>query len=532
MGRAPPRHVAVDGVAKQFIALGERVAREGRPVEFLQFDPHVPRGGSGEVEPQPVSRDGARAGEQFSPRAGRPQRDEPIQPERVAPQQGRPLGPVAFDRVEREFPGTARQAVWRGDQPPRQKLLSVVPGSGTFGTRAEERFVPALKPHAIPAGHQQRFGEGPAIAFAALGPPLAMLGLGQLAERGTPPLQTLGGHRGTGFVSGGIGVTPLDVPRGKTKLQVRGPEVRFDLAGVELLGRRIEVLEIVLVTPREEVGRDCRADGAVALWIPPLGVAVPIPREVPPVGAVAARLGVPEGEVLRIERPLGEHRLGRQRSPSQSVGRLVGDQGPAGVPLGPLHRNERLVAGGGRGGGIVVAEDRRFARLRPPAPHQFRNQHNVVGPAPLVLMQTQFRLDPVQAVVAFGIAAEQPVAPGVHAALGHLEMARGVIQPVLPPLEEQAVIDAATPLPGGVVVEHDFPGGGGMEAEFGPPREAFDQGWLDEQFATRPDRQGRLGHPGARQEQVRQDSAERPAGNERQPQRGGFEVRQHGPARG
>ena len=165
----------------------------------------------------------------------------------------------------------------------------------------------------------------------------------------------------------------LDVARGKADEQMRRPVVGLHLVGVEMLRGRVLVGQVGLVLPVQEILRRGGADRAKAARLPVLLVGHALGEDAP-VGAIHAALAVPEGQVLRIERSRRDHRRIGHRRPVQTVGGLQREQA-----LGRTGADERLVFCIGRGGGVLVFEDRRVAAIGIHRAHLAAGNDDVVG---------------------------------------------------------------------------------------------------------------------------------------------------------
>ena len=217
-------------------------------------------------------------------RQRRGRRDEPVQPQRVAPDRVAVAAPMPdVGDVEREVVRGAVAVGLRLDHAPGRVAEAVGPKVvDRAGTH--ERLGPYVERLAVAAGHET----GVRVVRAA-----ATVGLRDvLVQRRVPS------------ASG-------DVSRGQPQVHVRCAIVRRDLIRVKLGDSARGIREPFGGGPLEEIGRRAGHDVAAV-------------AESAVVFDVAAAIGIPKREILRVERPLGHDRLLGQERPVNPVGRLVG----------------------------------------------------------------------------------------------------------------------------------------------------------------------------------------------------------------
>ena len=104
----------------------------------------------------------------------------------------------------------------------------------------QESLVPAVEQHAVAAGHEQGIGDGGAVARAGLRP-------------GQPFFEARQGqHR--------LRPAAVGVAHGKTHQNVRSAVVSLDLIGVKLLRGRIDIPQVRLSAPVQQILRRGGAD--------------------------------------------------------------------------------------------------------------------------------------------------------------------------------------------------------------------------------------------------------------------------------
>ena len=159
--------------------------------------------------------------------------------------------------------------------------------------------------------------------------------------------------------------------------------------------------------------------------------------------AVLPRVRVPKGEVLRIERALGDHRLIPCQPPANAVGRLEDVQSL--LSNGPAAGDAPVARLRGRVG-IAVLE--RHKAVRPQAVH-----HDVVFPRAVELEQAKFRLHPVDAVPALGVTGHLAVCrllrPGIP-------MGCPVVHAVQLAVAKDRVVGAGVAFPRRIGGQHNF----------------------------------------------------------------------------
>lgn len=104
-------------------------------------------------------------------------------------------------------------------------------------------------------------------------------------------------------------VASLDIASRKADQQMRCAMIELHLVCVELLRRRIDVAQVILVRPIEEVSGNGRTNGTMPLRVPYLPFVVAAPGEISPVRALVSLLSIPEREVLRVKRSVGQDRF-------------------------------------------------------------------------------------------------------------------------------------------------------------------------------------------------------------------------------
>ena len=172
--------------------------------------------------------------------------------------------------------------------------------------------------------------------------------------------------------------------------------------------------------------------------------------------------------------------------PVQAVGRLEGEEA-----VGLFRPDDGLVAGAGRCGGVVVLENGWVTRVRLRGAGGSRGENDVVPGGTLELVQPQLGLAPVDAVVAFRVAAKQGM--GVRGDLAgrlHGELPGLVVHAEPVAVGENAVVPAAAAFPGSVMDEHDFPGLRVVKPKLRLAGEPLHQEIIDEQLPPRTDGDG------------------------------------------
>ena len=214
--------------------------------------------------------------------------------------------------------------------------------------------------------------------------------------------------------------------RRQPQIQMRCAKVRLDLVRVQMLPRFAVQFQVDRLRPVKEVLRRRAGDPADA---------VPEHAEVAHVLLFAVR---PERIVLRIEGPLGDHRLRLQFPPVDSVGRRKGDQ--TGLPGSA----ECLVPLVGRGGRIRI--DKRREIVTAPMPRQ----HDVVVLRPLHLEQAQLGPRPVDPVAALGDASD------FHVQRMPRDRHAPVVEPKQVAILQHRLVSAVQSLPRLVELQHDL----------------------------------------------------------------------------
>jgi len=232
--------------------------------------------------------------------------------------------------------------------------------------------------------------------------------------------------------------------------------------------RRAGVRQGNRLGPVDEVGRRGGHD-----------VALPV-LEVPPVGAVLLAHRVPKGEVLGIEGPLGDHRPVGQGLPAEPVRRAERQK-----PLRRTRADDRLVPGVRRAVGVGVLEHGDMPGVGLDRAVLARGQHDVVLLRPLELEQAHVRLFPVNPVGALRVAGVERVRLCQFVVFDG-QLPRFVVHAVPVAVPEDRMVAAAAPLPGGVVLQHDFPRRRVVQHAPGIV-EPFDQIIVHEQLTPRPD---------------------------------------------
>ena len=190
--------------------------------------------------------------------------------------------------------------------------------------------------------------------------------------------------------------------------------------------------------------------------------------------AVDLGMRIPEGEVLRVERALGDDGLVADQRPVQAVGGLEGVQS---VFRSAAASGQRLVACLRRAGGIGVFERREIVASQPVP-------HDVVGFRAGELAQAQLGLRPMDAVTAFGIADDF----GVRGFAGLRVVVRSpVVHPVPIAVLKDRVVGARVAFPRLVRHQHDFLRRGFLQHLPRIAAQLADQVVVDEQFPLRTD---------------------------------------------
>ena len=136
----------------------------------------------------------------------------------------------------------------------------------------------------------------------------------------------------------------------------------------------------------------------------------------------------------------------------KTIGRLQGEQS-----FGRVRAHDGFVFGIGWSIRIFIFEDSRMATIGIHFSHHAVGDHDVVCFGAFELMQPQLRLSPLNAIVAFRIAAEERMFTGVHLAIRRNgELPAFVIHPVFVPILEDAVIATATAFPWHIVGQNDL----------------------------------------------------------------------------
>ena len=368
---------------------------------------------------------------------------------------------------------------------PSQVLIAIGPGSVTLGTRTQEGFIPALEFDAVAAGHEQSLCQRHAVAVAGLRPPLPVLALRQRPHR--------------------VGPAALNVARREPDQEMRGAKVRLHLVCVELLARRIHIREVRLVFPVNEILGGGGANGAPAAGLPVLFVNH-ASGESTPVGSVFTVLTIPEGEVLRIKRTVGNDGRLAQRRPMQAVRRFESKQRPAMIGGREVTRHQRLITSFRWRGRVLIFEHGRLPWHRHCIAHLFRCKDDVIGLRSLEFMQAQGWLFPMNPVLAFSIAAEHRVLAGVHLARRHRELPGLVVHAKKVAILEDAVIPASAAFPRFIVCQCNLLWHWVMKPQLGLARKVVHKSVIHEHFATGSNVGGCIrSHRTARQ-QRRQDN--------------------------
>ena len=192
---------------------------------------------------------------------------------------------------------------------PADELVSVVPGSFALDPWTQKSFVPAFEVDAIATGHQQPFGDRPAVPFARFGTPETVLRFGERSQRCGPAACSIRPSTGAGFVVWSVVVASLDIACRKADQQMRRTMIRLDLVCIELFRWRLDIAQVFLLRPVEKVRRHGSPDGTMALRVPIVLLVIAAPGEVSPIRAVVAVLSIPEREVLRVERSVSQDRF-------------------------------------------------------------------------------------------------------------------------------------------------------------------------------------------------------------------------------
>ncbi len=176
----------------------------------------------------------------------------------------------------------------------------------------------------------------------------------------------------------------LGITLGEHEIIVRRAKVGHGRVGVEMLAERLTQVDRRRIAPAQKVGAG--RHGHCANFV----------REDSVVAAIQFQVRVPKREVLRVERPLGKHRLVAEQPPVHAVGRGIG-----GEPLGTRRRLvtvERLVKLIARHARPRVFEGGEVMRRIAP--------NDVVLLGALKLEQAQLRSREQPAVTALGEAGE------------------------------------------------------------------------------------------------------------------------------
>ena len=170
--------------------------------------------------------------------------------------------------------------------------MTVIPGARALDARRQKGLVPAFEFHAIAARHEQTLSDRRAIALACLGAPFTVLQFRKCLHRGRP--------------------AALHIARGKAEQHMRRAVIGLHLIRVKLLARRVDVAQIVLILPMNEVLRGGGANGTITSGFPVFFIRRAA-GEITPVGAINTAVRIPKREVLRIKGPVRDHRRFRHR---------------------------------------------------------------------------------------------------------------------------------------------------------------------------------------------------------------------------
>ena len=251
------------------------------------------------------------------------------------------------------------------------------------------------------------------------------------------------------------------ITRGKTDEQVRRPPVRLYGVCVKMLrGNSPLILEQHRLGPVDEIARCAGHDGAYTV------------DERAVILAVLKRVCVPKGEVLRIKRALGDHRFIPCQLPADAVGRLENIQ--AGFP-NRAASGDAFVARLGRTVRIAILERHKTMCAKP-------IENNVVFFRAVKLEQAKFRLHPVNAVAALGVASH--LAMCLLFRLG-VPMGCPIVHPEQIAIAKDRVIRTGVSLPRRVGDEHNFPRLRLVQKLFCAAGHRCDEVSIDEQLALR-----------------------------------------------
>ena len=213
--------------------------------------------------------------------------------------------------------------------------------------------------------------------------------------------------------------------------------VGFDLIRIELFGRRAGIAEELTLRPMHKVVRSGHLDVA------------PSVIKIANIRAVFADVGIPEGQILGIERVTGHDRLRVVvRRPMDTIGRLER------IQTGRiLSKTYRLVLGPWLRCRIGIFEDRQIVALAAVN----RPHHNVVRLGPIKFKQSECRFVPVNAVFTFTITdVERMILPtiagNVPGMIVHTIAPRLLVIRII----EHRVVTTPIPFPRRVMDHRDF----------------------------------------------------------------------------
>ena len=352
---------------------------------------------------------------------------------------------------------------------------------------------------AVAAGHEHAVSHGGSLAARILRSNLAVSVARQRLDR--------------------LGPAAVDVTCREAQQQVRRAVIRRNLIRVQLADaaqrvfladRILHVSRFALAPTRIDVGRiaEILRLGPFKKILRSACADVATFAKVAVVFAILVSLGIPERDILRVERAFRDHRLGVHQRPMNRVRRLESVQ-----PMLLAANSERLVLRVGRALGVRVAEG--HEGMCPDAVPD-----DVVLLRAVPVKQLQLRLRPTHAVRAFGITIDVArVRPVLAAKIGIV--AAAVVHAVFVAVLEHRDVVGRVPFPRLVGLQRDLARRRRMQPQIGAARESFDERVVHEQLAPRADTHRLRGQrhcvdtqQGDQNQRARHEILHRPSGNE------------------